>query len=109
MMTSTTTGERLTISLPQRAAAAMVSAGLFLGIAGPAGFAAGATEANSPADTAPAAFSRDDESTLAKSLEEVVVTAQKRNERAQDVPTSLVVLPADELLLRGATALVDYA
>jgi len=106
---SMTAGKRSVSSLPQRAAAALASAGLLLGIGGPGQAAAGATEANSPPATPPATPSRGDEWIPEMSLEEVVVTAQKRNERAQDVPTSLVVLPADELLLRGATALVDYA
>ena len=108
-MISTTTGKRSASSLSQRAAAAAISLGLLPVIGGLAQAAAGATEANSPAGSPPATSSRDDGSTPAKSLEEIVVTAQKRNEHAQDVPTSLVVLPADELLRRGATALVDYA
>jgi outer membrane receptor protein involved in Fe transport len=95
--------------LPQRASAAIVSVGLFLGIGGLVQAAAGATEANTSLGSPPATARRDEESTPVKSPDEIVVTAQKRNERAQDVPTSLVVLPADELLLRGATALVDYA
>jgi outer membrane receptor protein involved in Fe transport len=109
MMISTTTGKLSASSLPQRAAAAAVCLELLLITGGLSQAAAETSEANSPLGSPPAASSRDDQSTPARSLEEVVVTAQKRNERAQDVPTSLVVLPADELLRRGATALVDYA
>lgn len=42
-------------------------------------------------------------------LQEVVVTAQKRTERQQDVPTSIVVLSGTELEDRGAVQLEDYA
>jgi iron complex outermembrane recepter protein len=42
-------------------------------------------------------------------LQEVVVTAQKRAEREQDVPTTIVVLSGTELEDRGAVQLEDYA
>jgi iron complex outermembrane recepter protein len=42
-------------------------------------------------------------------LQEVVVTAQKRTEREQDVPTTIVVLSGAELEDRGAVQLEDYA
>jgi outer membrane receptor protein involved in Fe transport len=109
MVISTPMGKRSGSSLPQCAALATVSVGLMLGIGGLAQAAAGATEANAPLGSPPAVAGRDDRSTPDKSLAEIVVTAQKRTERAQDVPTSLVVLPADELLHRGAIALADYA
>src|SRR5262249_21732564 len=95
MLISTPTGKRSASFAPQCAALAIVSVGLFPGIGGLAQAAAGA--------------GRDDGSTPDKSLAEVRVAPQKRKERAPDVPTSLVVLPADELLLRGAIALADYA
>src|SRR5262249_15846399 len=42
-------------------------------------------------------------------LEEVVVTAQKREERLIDVPQSVTVLSASDLARLGATQLRDYA
>jgi iron complex outermembrane recepter protein len=42
-------------------------------------------------------------------LQEVVVTAQKRSEREQDVPATMVVLSGADLLDRGAVQLEDYA
>jgi len=42
-------------------------------------------------------------------LQEVVVTAQKRTEREQDVPTTIVVLSGAALEDRGAVQLEDYA
>ena len=41
-------------------------------------------------------------------LQEIVVTAQKREERIQDVPTSLVVLSGNTLLSQDADKLEDY-
>lgn len=41
-------------------------------------------------------------------LQEIVVTAQKREELAQDVPTSLVVLSGSTLLSQDADKLEDY-
>jgi outer membrane receptor protein involved in Fe transport len=40
---------------------------------------------------------------------DIVVTAQRRTERAQDVPSSLTVLGADALSTQGAVSLADYA
>lgn len=42
-------------------------------------------------------------------LEEVIVTAQKRSEKEQDVPMSLHVLSADALQDQGLVDLTDYA
>ena len=42
-------------------------------------------------------------------LEEIVVTAQKREERLLDVPQSVSVLSADDLARRGATQFRDFA
>lgn len=42
-------------------------------------------------------------------LEEVIVTAQKRSERLQDVPMSVRALSSDELLKRGIVNTVDIA
>lgn len=42
-------------------------------------------------------------------LQEVVVTAQKRIEKLQDVPLSIQVLSADKLADQGVTQLADYA
>src|ERR1700722_1028484 len=41
-------------------------------------------------------------------LEEVVVTAQKRTERLQDVPTAITVLDASKLVDKNALSLDDY-
>jgi iron complex outermembrane receptor protein len=41
-------------------------------------------------------------------LEEVVVTAQKKEERLQDVPEAITVLNPDTLALNGHNSLVDY-
>lgn len=49
----------------------------------------------------------DSERKPARIIEEVFVTAQKREERAFDVPISLVVLGADELQQRALTSLED--
>jgi iron complex outermembrane receptor protein len=41
-------------------------------------------------------------------LEEVIVTAQKREEREQDVPESITVLNPNSLALNGQNSLLDY-
>lgn len=41
-------------------------------------------------------------------LEEVLVTAQKYEQRLQDVPNSISVVTGDQLLEQGATSLADY-
>jgi iron complex outermembrane receptor protein len=46
---------------------------------------------------------------VAATLGEVVVTAQKREERLINVPQSVSVLPADQLAQTGATQFRDYA
>jgi len=48
------------------------------------------------------------ESTPKVELEEVIVTAQKRIERAQDVPIAMTVLNPDELAQNGQNRLIDY-
>lgn len=52
-----------------------------------------------------AAFAADSEPALA----EVVVTANKRTENAQDVPASVSVQTGEALISRGQTQLADYA
>jgi outer membrane receptor protein involved in Fe transport len=42
-------------------------------------------------------------------LAEIIVTAQKRNQRQQDVPASLAVLSGDKLIEEGVVQLTDYA
>jgi outer membrane receptor protein involved in Fe transport len=49
------------------------------------------------------------QSALRKGMEEVVVTAQKREERLIDVPISIVALSADELKKREITRLDDLS
>jgi iron complex outermembrane receptor protein len=41
-------------------------------------------------------------------LDEIIVTAQKREERLQDVPVPVSVLNADSLVLNGQTQIQDY-
>ncbi len=45
----------------------------------------------------------------ATGVQEIVVTAQKRQERLHDVPQSITVISADQLVHRGATQLRDFA
>ncbi len=45
----------------------------------------------------------------ASQLEEIIVTAQKRQERLLEVPSSISVLTSDSLTSMGATQLTDYA
>jgi iron complex outermembrane receptor protein len=51
----------------------------------------------------------EDSSSKQAKLEEIVVTAEKRTERAQDVPASIAVLSASQLEDQGAVQLSDYA
>lgn len=55
----------------------------------------------------PASNSQEKPTSPSAGLAEIIVTAQKRTERAQDVPISLTVLSGDNLLTRGATQLRD--
>lgn len=48
-----------------------------------------------------------EERTLESGLDEVVVTAQKREESLQDTPISIIALSSDDLETRGITNLVD--
>lgn len=50
----------------------------------------------------------DNNKRLPRSLEEVVVTAQKRAESIQDVPISIEVVGADEIDQRGLVSAADY-
>jgi outer membrane receptor protein involved in Fe transport len=50
-----------------------------------------------------------DVSGSAQPIEEIVVTAQKRVERLQDVPTSVTAIPGDKLYELGLSQLSDYA
>lgn len=51
---------------------------------------------------------RDNRRRLRSSLEEVVVTAQRREERLQDVPISIAVVTADDIDRRGLVSGADY-
>ena len=42
-------------------------------------------------------------------LEEVIVTATKREERLQDVPESITAIGSDDILKRGLLQMEDYA
>lgn len=44
----------------------------------------------------------------AAGLEEVIITAQRREENAQDVPIAITALSADDLAAAGATSTVDF-
>jgi iron complex outermembrane receptor protein len=59
----------------------------------------------------PAATRRDEQTSGRKpiQLEEVIVTAQKREERLIDVPISIVVLTADDLEKRNVTGIDDLS
>jgi len=59
----------------------------------------GSTPAESPADQS---------STAGNQLQEVVVTAEKRSERLQDVPVPVSAITADSLLSSGYERLQDY-
>jgi iron complex outermembrane receptor protein len=48
------------------------------------------------------------ESASSPTVEEIIVTAQKRSERLQDVPVSVAVLGADEISRRGLVDSEDY-
>jgi iron complex outermembrane recepter protein len=49
------------------------------------------------------------ENSSAEGLQEIVVTAQKREERLQDVPVSISALTGEDLVKRNLTQLTDYA
>lgn len=51
----------------------------------------------------------DEAKAAGKSLEEIVVTARKRAESAQDIPIAIQALSQDTLAAMGAKALEDYA
>lgn len=69
--------------------------------AGPALIGVAASAANA-ADTTPG-------TAAANTLEEIVVTAQKRKESVQDVPISVTVLSSDELMRQGTQTINDLA
>jgi iron complex outermembrane receptor protein len=62
---------------------------------------------SSAAPTAPSKSSSEPKKPVI--LEEILVTAQKRTEALQDVPSSITVLSADELTAIGDVQLSDYA
>lgn len=64
--------------------------------------ALGLLATTSYADTAPAT------QTAPVTLEEVIVTAQKRTENVRDVPSSITVLGGNDLEQMGASQLTDY-
>jgi len=76
----------------------IVSASVLV-VASPASYVAGA-QAYGPTNSAAA-------NTTADALQEVVVTAQKREERLKDVPISIVAVGADELKDRQITSMED--
>jgi outer membrane receptor protein involved in Fe transport len=60
-------------------------------------------------NVASAAPSADSEPASTSYLEEIIVTAQKRDERLQDVPSSVTALSSQRMLESHQTQLVDYA
>src|SRR3569833_2003033 len=57
---------------------------------------------------APAVLAANEEAAPSNELSEVVVTAQKRTERLQDVPISLSVLDASALTDKNQNSITDY-
>src|SRR5258708_16694250 len=53
--------------------------------------------------------SRGNSNTSSNGLAEIIVTAEKRNERQQDVPASIQVLSGSKLEEEGVVQLSDYA
>ena len=53
--------------------------------------------------------SAQDQSSSGATLEEVIVTATKREERLQDVPESITAISSDDILKRGLFQMDDYA
>jgi len=60
------------------------------------------------ASTSPASVTTNEPAFSAGTLEEVIVTAQKREERLQDVPVPVTTLNADLLVSNGQTSIQDY-
>src|ERR1700694_660931 len=56
-----------------------------------------------------AAYAADTFATAPGTLEEIVVTAQKRSEGIQDVPVSVTVLSNEELSRQGVQAISDLS
>ncbi|WP_161830745.1 TonB-dependent receptor [Steroidobacter agaridevorans] len=65
------------------------------------------TESDSQSGTSNAKRAADD-ARRRGSLEEVIVTAQKRSERIQDVPVSITAITAEQIDERGLAASADY-
>jgi iron complex outermembrane receptor protein len=65
-------------------------------------------QGRAPNESAASGRSDDEQSSKVK-LEEIVVTAQKREERLMDVPISVVALNADDLAKRNITNIDDLA
>lgn len=61
-------------------------------------------QAKAPAATAAPAVSEAAEAPVEPALEEIVVTAQKREERLQDIPIAITALTANELAKRGVVS-----
>ncbi|MDK2757303.1 MAG: TonB-dependent receptor [Blastomonas fulva] len=59
--------------------------------------------------TAMPAFAQDSADTAARDGNEIVVTAQKRTERLQDVPISISVVTGEQMQQSGGSQLTDYA
>src|SRR5215470_6907204 len=55
------------------------------------------------------AASAQDQPAAGATLEEVIVTATKREERLQDVPESITAISSDDILKRGLFQMDDYA
>jgi outer membrane receptor protein involved in Fe transport len=55
------------------------------------------------------AYAQDDTTSLERNATEIVVTAQKRSERLQDVPISISVVTGEQMQQSGGSQLTDYA
>jgi outer membrane receptor protein involved in Fe transport len=66
-----------------------------------------AANAQVPEEQAPS--QEDQSATEQQGNQDIVVTAQKREERLQDVPISISVVDQEQILNSGASQLVDYA
>jgi iron complex outermembrane recepter protein len=68
-----------------------------------------ATAADTPSDSAPSGANEASPAASQGGLEEIVVTAQKRSERLQDVPIAVTALSGEALTSKGLASTLDIA
>jgi iron complex outermembrane receptor protein len=88
------------MSFQNRNARAVLHKGLLIGLLGTTCLAGSALAQQAPATT---------EAPAVSSLQEVVVTARRREERLQDVPVSIVAISNDQLTKQGVTTANDLS